>query len=387
MHMSRRVYLDHNASTPVHPEVVEAMLPYFGERFGNPSSVHGFGREAREGMEIAREQISRFLRVGQEEVVFTSGGTESDNLAIKGVASARGAGHIITSQIEHHAVLRTCQLLEAQGFTVTYLPVDGDGMVDPDDVRRAIRPDTILITIMHANSEVGTIQPVEAIGGIARERGISFHVDAVQTFGKVPIDLGRFGIDLLSFSSHKIYGPKGVAGLYIRKGTKMVAIQHGGEHERRRRAGTENIPGIVGFGKAVEIRAREMEAEAIRLTALRNRFWSGVSSRVPEVRLNGHPTRRLPGTLNFCFRHVESESLVLGLDLKGVGVSAGSACTSGNVEPSYVLVAMGVPLDWAMGSVRATLGRGNTVEEIDYVLEVLPPLVQRIRSLSPTSVS
>jgi cysteine desulfurase len=265
--------------------------------------------------------------------------------------------------------------------------VDGEGRVDPDDVRRAIRPDTILITIMHANSEVGTIQPVEAIGGIARERGISFHVDAVQTFGKVPVDLRRFGIDLLSFSSHKIYGPKGVAGLYVRKGTKMVAIQHGGEHERRRRAGTENIPGIVGFGKAVEIRAREMEAEAIRLTALRDRFWSGVSSRVPEAKLNGHPTRRLPGTLNICFRHVESESLVLGLDLKGVGVSVGSACTSGNVEPSYVLVAMKVPLDWAMGSVRATLGRGNTVEEIDYVLEVLPPLVQRIRNLSPTSVS
>ena len=385
--MNRRVYLDHNASTPVHPEVVAELLPYFEERFGNPSSVHGFGREAREGLEIAREQISQFLRVGKEEVVFTSGGTESDNLAIKGVAWARGSGHIVTSQIEHHAVLRTCQLLEGQGFVVTYLPVDSDGLVDPDDVRRAIRPDTILITIMHANSEVGTIQPVEAIGPIARERGIPFHVDAVQTFGKIPIELSRFGIDLLSFSSHKIYGPKGVAGLYIRKGVKMIAVQHGGEHERRRRAGTENVAGIVGFGKAVEIRAREMDAEAARLTALRNRFWTGVESRVEEVRLNGHPTRRLPGTLNMCFRHVESESIVLGLDLKGVGVSAGSACTAGNVEPSYVLVAMGVPLDWAMGSVRATLGRGNTDDDIDYVLEVLPPLVKRIRSLSPAAVS
>jgi len=385
--MNGRVYLDHNASTQVHPEVVAAMLPYFGERFGNPSSVHSFGREAREGVEIAREQITNFLRVSKDEVVFTSGGTESDNLAIKGVAGARGAGHIITSPIEHHAVLRTCQVLETQGFAVTYLPVDGDGLVNPDDVRRAIRPDTILITIMHANSEVGTIQPVDAIGAVARERGIPFHVDGVQTFGKVPIDLDGFGIDLLSFSSHKIYGPKGVAGLYIRKGTKMVSVQHGGEHERRRRAGTENVPGIVGFGKAAELRAREMEAEATRLTALRNRLWDGISARVADVRLNGHPTRRLPGTLNLCFRHVESESIVLGLDLKGVAVSAGSACTSGNVEPSYVLVAMGVPLDWAMGSVRATLGRLNTDADIDYVLEVLPPLVERIRSLSPAAVS
>ncbi len=385
--MNRRVYLDHNASTPVHPEVVAAMLPYFGERFGNPSSVHAFGQEAREGLEIAREQISHFLGVGKDEVIFTSGGTESDNLAVKGVAWARGTGHIITSEIEHHAVLRTCQFLEGQGFAVTYLPVDGEGLVDPDDVRRAIRPDTILITIMHANSEVGTVQPVEAIGPIARERGVPFHVDGVQTFGKIPIDLGRFRIDLLSFSSHKIYGPKGVAGLYVRKGTKMVAVQHGGEHERRRRAGTENVPAIVGFGKAVEMRAREMGAEALRLTALRNKLWAGIGARVPEVRLNGHPTRRLPGTLNMCFRNVESESIVLGLDLKGVGVSAGSACTSGNVEPSYVLVAMGVSLDWAMGSVRATLGRENTEEDIDYVLEVLPPLVERIRSLSPTAVS
>jgi len=385
--MKGRVYLDHNASTQVHPEVVAAMLPYFGERFGNPSSVHSFGREAREGVEIAREQITNFLRVSKDEVVFTSGGTESDNLAIKGVAGARGAGHIITSPIEHHAVLRTCQVLETQGFAVTYLPVDGDGLVNPDDVRRAIRPDTILITIMHANSEVGTIQPVDAIGAVARERGIPFHVDGVQTFGKVPIDLDGFGIDLLSFSGHKIYGPKGVAGLYIRKGTKMVSVQHGGEHERRRRAGTENVPGIVGFGKAAELRAREMEAEATRLTALRNRLWDGISARVADVRLNGHPTRRLPGTLNLCFRHVESESIVLGLDLKGVAVSAGSACTSGNVEPSYVLVAMGVPLDWAMGSVRATLGRLNTDADIDYVLEVLPPLVERIRSLSPAAVS
>jgi cysteine desulfurase len=381
--MRPRVYLDHNASTPVHPEVVRAMLPYFGERFGNPSSVHGFGREAREGLETAREQIAHFLRVGKEEIVFTSGGTESDNMAIKGVAMARRQGHLITSQIEHHAVLRTCQNLETLGFDVTYVAVDGCGVVDPDEVRRAIRPDTILISIMHANSEVGTIEPVREIGRIARERGIPFHVDAVQTFGKVPIDLDGFGIDLLSFSSHKIYGPKGVAGLFIRRGTKMVSVQHGGEHERRRRAGTENVPGIVGLGKAVEVRARDMEAEAARVTALRDRLWQGVRARVPDVRLNGHPTERLPGTCNLCFKSVESESIVLGLDLQGIGVSAGSACTSGNVEPSYVLVAMGVPLDWAMGSVRCSLGRGTSAEDIDYVVESVDPLVAKLRDLSP----
>ena len=380
--MNRRVYLDHNASTPVHPEVVQAMLPYFGERFGNPSSVHAFGREARDGMETAREQVAHFLRVGKEEVVFTSGGTESDNLAIKGVAGARRAGHIITSEIEHHAVLRACQSLEELGFALSYLPVDGYGMVDPEDVRRALRPDTMLVSIMHANSEAGTIQPVAEIGRVLRERGIPFHVDAVQTFGKVPIDLDASGIDLLSFSGHKIYGPKGVAGLYIRRGTKMISVQHGGEHERRRRAGTENVAGIVGLGKAVEIRARDMAPEAVRLAALRDRLWEGLSARVPEVRLNGHPTERLPGTCNVCFRHVESESIVLGLDLKGIGVSAGSACTSGNVEPSYVLVAMGVPLDWAMGSVRCSLGRGTSAEDIEYVIESAVPLVTKLRSLS-----
>src|SRR5580765_7101774 len=367
--MSRQVYLDHNASTPVHPEVVEAMLPYFSERFGNPSSVHGFGREAREGLETARDQVAHFLRVGKEEIVFTSGGTESDNMAIKGVAMGRGRGHLITSKIEHHAVLRAVQNLETLGFEATYLDVDGDGLVDPDAVRRAIRPDTILISIMHANSEIGTIQPAREIGAIAHEHGIPFHVDAVQTFGKVPIDLDAFHIDMLSFSGHKIYGPKGIAGLYIRKGTKMASVQHGGEHERRRRAGTENVPGIIGLGKAVEVRARDMAAEEIRVRALRDRLWSGLERRVPEVRLNGHPTERLPGTCNVCFRHVESESIVLGLDLKGIAVSAGSACTSGSIEPSHVLVAMAVPLDWAMGTVRCSLGRTTTAEDIDYVLD------------------
>jgi cysteine desulfurase len=385
--MSRRVYLDHNASTPVHPEVLAEMLPYFSERFGNPSSAHGFGREARAALDTARERVASFLKVGPEEIVFTSGGTESDNLGVKGLAWARGRGHLITSRIEHHAVLRACQWLESQGFEVTYVGVDEYGLVDPDDVKRAIRPDTIGISIMHANSEVGTIQPVAEIGAIARERGVPFHVDAVQTFGKVDLDVAAARIDLLSFSGHKIYGPKGVAGLWIRRGTRTAPWQHGGEHERRRRAGTENLPGIVGLGKAVEVRAREMHAEAARLTALRDRLWDGVRARVADVRLNGHPTRRLPGTANISFRGVEAESIVLGLDLKGIGVSAGSACTTGTVEPSYVLVAMGQPLDWAMGAVRHSLGRSTTAEDIDYVIESVEPLVRKLRAALPVGVA
>jgi len=381
--MSRRIYLDHNASTPLHPEVLAEMLPFFSEVFGNPSSVHAFGRAAREAVDVARERIARFLAVRPDEIVFTSGGTESDNFGLKGLARARGRGHLITSRIEHHAILRTGEALEAQGFEVTYLPVDESGRVDPDDVKRALRPETIAISVMHANSEVGTVQPVAEIGAIAREHKVPFHVDAVQTFGKVPVDVDATGIDLLSFSGHKIYGPKGVAGLYVRRGTKMVAIQHGGEHERRRRAGTENVPGIVGFGKAVEVRAREMQAEAGRLSALRDRLWEGIRARVPEVRLNGHRVHRLPGTANIVFRQVESESIVLGLDLKGIAVSAGSACTSGNVEPSYVLVAMGVPIDWAMGAVRFSLGRSTTAEDIDHVIESIEPIVRRLREASP----
>ena len=383
--MSRRVYLDHNASTPVHPEVVAEMLPFLTERFGNPSSVHAFGREAREGLDLGREKVARLLGVRPDEVVFTSGGTESDNFALKGLAEARGKGHIITSHIEHHAVLRTCQALESLGFAVTYLPVDKHGMVDPDDVRRAIRPDTFIVSVMHANSEIGTVQPIAAIGAVAREHDITFHVDAVQTFGKIPIEVEGWGIDLLSCSAHKIYGPKGVAALFIRRGTKMVSIQHGGEHERRRRAGTENVASIVGFGKAAEVRARDMVEEGKRLRALRERLWEGISARVPDVRLNGHPTARVPGTVNLGFRHVESESIVLGLDLKGIAVSAGSACTSGNVEPSYVLVAMGVALEWAMGAVRCSLGRETTAEDVDYVIDCAVPLVRKLREVLPAA--
>jgi cysteine desulfurase len=383
--MSRRVYLDHNASTPVHPEVLAEMLPFFSEQFGNPSSVHGFGREARAGLDTARERVGRFLGVAPEEIVFTSGGTESDNLGVKGLAWARGRGHLITTKIEHHAVLRACQWLEGQGFAVTYLGVDGYGMVDPDDVKRAIRPDTIGVSIMHANSEVGTIQPIAAIGAIAHGAGVPFHVDAVQTFGKVDLDLTN--VDMISFSGHKIYGPKGIAGLWIRKGTKMVSVQHGGEHERRRRAGTENVPGIVGLGKAVEIRGRDMQEERRRVTGLRDRLWEGIRDSVPEARLNGHPTERLPGTANISYRGVESESVVLGLDLKGIGVSAGSACTSGNVEPSYVLVAMGAPLEWAMGAVRHSLGRSTTAEDIDYVVEAVEPIVRKLRAAMPVGAA
>jgi cysteine desulfurase len=381
----RRIYLDHNASTPAHPDVVAAMLPYFGERFGNASSIHGFGREARDAVDAAREEIARFLAVTPEELVFTSGGTESDNLAIKGVAHAYGRGHLITSQVEHHAVLRACQALERAGLAVTYLPVDGDGLVDPDDVRRAIRPDTLLVSMMYANSEVGTVMPIPEIGRIAAERDIPFHVDAVQAFGKIPLSVKDEHVSLLSCSAHKIYGPKGVGGLYVRKGTRMVSVQHGGDHERRRRAGTENVPAIVGFGRAVALRARDLGEEAMRVRGLRDRLWEGVRARVSEVRLNGHPVRRLPGTLNVSFRGVEAESLILALDLKGIGASAGSACTSGSLEPSYVLTAMGVPVEWALGALRLSLGRSTTADEVDCVIDELAAAVGRVRALSPAA--
>jgi cysteine desulfurase len=371
----------------VHPEVLAEMLPYFSESFGNPSSVHAFGRDARAGVDTARERVARFLKVAPDEIVFTSGGTESDNFGVKGLALARGRGHLITSKIEHHAVLRTCEWLESQGFALTYVGVDGFGMVDPDEVRQAIRPDTIGISIMHANSEVGTIQPLAAIGAIAREHGVPLHVDAVQTFGKIDLDVAAANIAALSFSGHKIYGPKGVAGLWIRKGTRLVSVQHGGEHERRRRAGTENVPGIVGLGKAVEVRARDMHDEARRVSVLRDRLWEGIRASVPDVRLNGHPTERLPGTASLSYRGVESESVVLGLDLKGIGVSAGSACTSGSVEPSYVLRAMGLPLEWAMGAVRHSLGRSTSAEDIEYVIGAVEPIVRKLRAALPVGAA
>ena len=381
----KKVYLDHNATTPVHPEVVKAMLPYFGERFGNPSSVHSFGQEARHALDEARGLVAVAVGARADEIVFTSGGTESDNLAVTGVATAlAGKGrHIITSKIEHHAVLSTCQHLAGTGFEVTEVPCDGEGVVDPQSVRDALRQDTILITIMHANNETGVIQPIQEIGKIALERGVVFHTDAVQSLGKLPLDVNALGVNLMSVSSHKVYGPKGVGALYVRRGTPLAPIAFGGHHERRRRAGTENVSGIVGFAKAVELATADLEAAQARVLRLRRRLEDGVLAAVSNVRLNGHKISRLPSTASLCFEFIEGESLVLSLDMEGVAVSSGSACTSGSSEPSHVLLAMGVPPAIAQGSVRFSLGTENTESGIDYVLEVLPGIVERLRAMSP----
>jgi len=381
----RRVYLDHNATTPAHPDAIDAMLPFMNERFGNPSSVHSYGQDTREAMERAREAVAGAFHARKDEIVFTSGGTESDNLAISGIAGAlcKKGKHIITSTIEHHAVLATCEHLSSIGFETTEVPCDKYGVVDPEEVRRAIRSDTILITIMHANNEVGTIQPIEEIGGIARENGIIFHSDAVQSFGKIELDTSKLKASLLSVSSHKIYGPKGIGALYVRRGTPLSPIMFGGHHEKKRRAGTENVPGIVGFAKAVELISEDIESRNRSMLSLRDRLEEGIMSTIPHVRLNGHPTKRLPSTFNVSFEFVEGESLVLSLDMEGIAVSSGSACTSGSLEPSHVLLAMGVPPDIAQGSVRFSLGRDNTEADVDYVLEILPRIVERLRTISP----
>ncbi len=381
----RRVYLDHNATTPTHPEVVKAILPYYKEVFGNASSVHQFGQQARKAIDEAREKIANFIGASPEEIVFTSGGTEANNLALKGVvyANERKGKHIITSSMEHHAVLNPCKYLEKKGFKVTYLPVDKYGLVDPEEVRRAITKETILISIIHANNEVGTIEPVAEIGKIAKEIGIYFYTDAVQTVGKIPVNVNELNIDLLSLSGHKIYGPKGIGVLYIRKGTRIQSLIQGGHHEKNRRAGTENVPAIVGLGKAIEIAKATMEKESMRLTNLRNKLCSGIGEKIDYVRLNGHPGKRLPNTLNMSFEFVEGESMILNLDLKGIAVSTGSACTSGSLEPSHVLKAMRVDPAVAQGSIRFSLGKDNTEEDIDYVLEVLPEIVSRLRAMSP----
>ncbi|HID95287.1 MAG TPA: cysteine desulfurase NifS [Candidatus Latescibacteria bacterium] len=381
----RRVYLDNNATTPVHPLVLEAMIPFFKETFGNASSVHYFGQQAKKALEESREKVAAFIGAKAGEIVFTSGGTESDNLAIKGVAYANRAKgrHIITSSIEHHAVLNVCKQLEKKGFEVTYLPVNRYGEVSPESVEDAIRPDTILITVMHANNEVGTLQPIDAIGKIAKARQILFHTDAVQSVGKVPVNVDSFNVDLLSLSSHKIYGPKGVGALYVRRGTRILPLFQGGHHERRRRAGTENVPGVVGLGRACELAAENMDEEAGKLLALMDRLQSGLERKVEDVLLNGHPTKRLPNTLNMSFAGVEGESLLLNLDMEGIAVSTGSACTSGTLEPSHVLSAMGVDPQLAQGSLRFSLGRENTEEDIDYVLAVISDIVKRLRAISP----
>lgn len=381
----KRVYLDHNATTPTHPEVVKAILPYFKEVFGNASSVHQFGQQARKAIDEAREKIANFIGASPKEIVFTSGGTEANNLALKGVvyANEKKGKHIITSSMEHHAVLNPCKYLEKKGFKVTYLPVDKYGLVDPEEVRKAVTKETILISIIHANNEVGTIEPVTEIGKIAKEIGIYFHTDAAQTVGKIPVNVNELNIDLLSLSGHKIYGPKGIGVLYIRKGTRIQPLIQGGHHELNRRAGTENVPAIVGLGKAIEIAKATMEKESMRLTNLRNKLCSGIGEKIDYVRLNGHPGKRLPNTLNMSFEFVEGESMILNLDLKGIAVSTGSACTSGSLEPSHVLKAMRVDPAVAQGSIRFSLGKDNTEEDIDYVLEVLPEIVSRLRAMSP----
>jgi len=380
-----RIYLDYAATTPTHPEVMKAMLPYFTESFGNPSSIHSLGQEAKDAVERARSTVAALIGAKSEEIVFTGSGTEADNFAVKGVALSRqGKGnHVITSSIEHHAVLETCKFMEKQGFSVTYLPVDGYGMVDPNDVKKAITKKTILVSIMHANNECGTIEPVAQIGNIAREAEIYFHTDAVQTVGHIPLDVNKLNVDLLSISAHKLYGPKGVGALYIRKGTRISSFMHGGNQERGRRASTENVPGIVGFGKAAEIAQQEMLEEAQKLTALRDRLIEGILRGIEYTQLNGHPVKRLPNNVNVSINYVEGESILLNLDLDGICASTGSACSSEDLEPSHVLVAMGLPHLQAHSSLRFTLGKWTTEEEINKVLEVLPGIVSKLRAMSP----
>ncbi|GFP25464.1 cysteine desulfurase [Candidatus Hakubella thermalkaliphila] len=381
----RRIYFDHSATTPVLPEVVEAMLPCFTQYFGNASEPHRPGRESKKLLEASRETVARAIGAHSEEIIFTSGGTESDNLALKGFAEAlsKKGNHIITSSIEHPAIGNTCKYLQRRGFEITYVPVDKYAIVDPDHVAAAITDRAILISIMHANNVVGSIQPIAEIGKIAREKGVIFHTDAVQSFGTLETDVGELNVDLMSMSSHKLHGPKGVGALYIRKGTKLTPQMQGGEHERRRRAGTENVPGIVGFAKAVEIAMAETEEKAERLEKLRKYLVAGVLERIEEVSYNGHPEKRLPGNANFSFKYIEGESVVLQLDMVGIAVSSGSACASASLEPSHVLLAMGLTAEDAHGSLRVTMGRSNTKEEVDYFLEVLPEVVGKLRRMSP----
>jgi cysteine desulfurase len=381
----RRIYLDHAATTPTHPEVVKVMLPYFTDAFGNPSSIYSYGQEAKGGVEEARAKVAELIGARSEEIIFTSGGTEADNFALKGIAYAneRKGNHIITTVIEHHAVLEVCKFLERRGFKITCLPVDKYGLVDPDDVKKAITTKTILISVIHANNEVGTIEPVEEIGEIGREAGVYFHTDAVQTVGHIPVNVDKLKVDLLSISGHKLYGPKGVGALYVRKGTKLVSFLHGGEQEKGRRAGTENVPAIVGLGKAAELAGEEMDKEVEQLTYLRDKLIKGLVERIDHIRLNGHPRKRLPNNVNVSVDFVEGESMILNLDLEGICASSGSACTSSSLEPSHVLLALGVLPEQAHCSLRFTLGRENTEADVERVLEVLPGIVAKLRAMSP----
>ncbi|MSQ14984.1 MAG: cysteine desulfurase NifS [Dehalococcoidia bacterium] len=389
------IYLDHAATTAVAPRVLEAMLPYFSQVYGNPSSIYSFAQEAHKAVDDSRDKVAKVLGCRPAELIFTSGGSESDNTALKGVAFAASqwGKHIITSSVEHHAVLHTCQYLEKFGFEVTYLPVDRYGMVDPQEVEKAITDQTILVSIMLANNEVGTVQPVSDIAKVIKVKskqighGVSFHTDAVQGAGALDINVDKLGVDLLSLSSHKFYGPKGMGVLYVRRGAPFVPQQAGGAQERYRRAGTENVPGIVGTAVALEIAAGQLESNAAHCRTLRDRLIEGIQSRISHVHLNGHPTRRLANNANFSFEFVEGESILLGLDFEGIAASSGSACTSASLEPSHVLMAMGVPTDTAHGSLRLTVGVDNTEAEIDRVLEVLPGIVERLRALSPMTSS
>ncbi len=378
------IYMDNSATTPVRKEVAEEMIPYLTENFGNPSSIYDLGKTSKNAVENARKKVACAIGAEENEIYFTSGGTESDNWAIKGIAfTNRNKGtHIITSSIEHHAVLHTCEWLERQGFEVTYLPVDKYGMVSPEDLKNAIRDDTILISIMLANNEIGTIQPVEEIGKIARENRIYFHTDAVQAIGHVPINVQKMNIDLLSLSGHKFQGPKGCGALYIRKGTKIEALLHGGAQERKRRAGTENVPAIIGLGKAIELATGEIEESSKTLLEMRERLIKGLL-KIPKTLLNGHPTQRLANNVNITFEYIEGESLLLLLNAKGIFASTGSACNSSSLEPSHVLTACGVPHEIVHGSLRLSLGKMNTEKDVDRVLEVLPEIVQKLRNMSP----
>jgi cysteine desulfurase len=378
----QRVYLDNNATTPVLPEVFEAMRPFFGERFGNASSIHHHGQETRAAVEDARESVADLLGCSAAEIVFTSGGTESDNLAIAGWVAA--GDHVITSSIEHHAVLHACKHLEKMGCEVTILPVDGRGLIDPSDVRRALRPNTKLISVMMANNETGVLQPVEEIGKIASEANILFHTDAVQAATKVPIKVRQIGCDALSISGHKIHAPQGVGALYVKKGTRIQPLFHGGRHERSRRAGTENVPGIVALGKAAQLAKESLErGDDRKMTAMRDRLEQGILAEVDEAGVNGEGATRVPNTTNLHFDHIEGESLVIALDLKGLAVSTGAACSSGAIEPSHVLIAMDLRPDQARASIRLSLGKQTTEAEIDFALGLVPETVARLRAISP----
>ncbi len=381
----KKVYLDYAATTPTDPIVVSAMQPYFFEKFGNASSLHAYGQEAKKAIEDSRESLAGFINAKPEEIIFTSGGTESDNYALLGAAYAweKKGNHIITSVIEHHAISEPAKLLEKRGFKVTYLLVDKDGLVSPDDLKKAITDKTILISVMHANNEIGTLQPITQLGKIAREKGIYFHTDAVQTVGHIPIDVGQLNVDMLSLSAHKFYGPKGVGALYVRKGIRIDTFLRGGDQERGRRASTHNTTGIVGLGKAVELCQKQMFSEIKFQSFLRDRLIKEIPARIPEVRLNGHPVNRLPNNVNFSIKYIEGESMLLSLDMFGLACSTGSACTSSSLEPSHVLLAIGLDHETAHGSLRVTLGRWTKESDIDYLLEKLPQVVQKLREMSP----